>query len=179
MYGTPVKNAPEERQPRSAYKFFENYNIKCLMDELSVADKENAGSANKPTARKCGSPLSHYKHIYKIIHTSTVLRQSPTSAKRQLTHKLSSIVSLDCIENLNSKFDDAEVVDLNLNRKNAGFSEFIDHMRADPGYAAYFAPEPVRSTLTAKHAQLVEAPANKRKSQFYGNIAARLTDLLN
>lgn len=179
MYGTPTKNAHDGRPPRSAYKFFESYNIKCLMNELSVADKENAGSANKLTAKKGASPLSHYKHIYKIIQTSTVLRQSPTSAKRQLAHKLSSIVSLDCTENLNGKFDDAEAFDLNLNRKNAGFSEFIDHMRADPGYAAYFNCEAATTQQNAKQTHMDANPALYSRKQFYGNIATRLIDLLN
>lgn len=179
MYGTPVKNAYEGQPPRSAYKFFESYNIKCLMDELRVADKENVGSANKATAKKTGSPLSHYKHIYKIIQTSTVLRQSPTSAKRQLAHKLSSIVSLDCIENLNAKFDNAEACDSNLNSRNVGFSEFIDYMRADPCYTAYFEPQANTEHDSVPEQQPNVTPTDSRKKQFYGNIATKLTDLLN
>lgn len=178
MYGTPIKLPHDGQPPRSSYKFFENYNFKCLMNDMDPHDKENITSGNKATNKKTNSPMSHYKYIYKIIHTSTVLRQSPTSAKRQLTQKLCSIVSLDCIENLNSKFDSAETMNLNSNHRNVGFSEFIDHMREDSTYAGYFEDVKTVEVIESKKAQQ-ETPAEQCKKRVYNNIVAKLMDLTN
>lgn len=178
MYGTPTKNHANAQ--RSPSKFFESYNLKCLMGEWDRAEKENLTSGNKATGRKQLSPASHYKHIYKIIHTSTVLRASPTSAKKPLGAKLCSIVSLDCIENLNSKFDSAETVNLNSNCRNVGFSEFIEHMREDSVYAGYFETQPAAPVKDAVVAKPNKPRLGERcRKQVYGNMVAKLNDLLN
>ncbi len=81
LYDTPVKFHHERKNIRSSYKFFENYNIKCLMNEIDIHDKENITSNNKATGKKLNTPVSQYKYIYKIIQTSTMIKQSPTSVK--------------------------------------------------------------------------------------------------
>ena len=180
-YGTPIKFTYNNGHGHSSYKFFENYNIKCLMDEMDVNDKENITSGNKPTGKKLNSPMSNYKHIYKILHTSTLLNQSPTSAKRPLPHKLSSIVSLDCIENLNEKFDTAESVNLNSNFESVGFTQFIDHMKKDAFYAEYFVKENENEDQgdTNIEDSVGAHIGNKNKSAMYANIVSKLIDLLN
>lgn len=180
IYDTPIKISHNTHPVRSSYKFFENYNFKCLMNELNVNDKENITSGNKTTGRKMNSPMSQYKYIYKIINTSTVLKQSPCSRRKPLPHKLSSIVSLDCIENLNSKFDSAENMNLNLNCRNVNFTKFIDHMKEDSTYASYF--ENNDSCFETK--VLIETKqstclAKEGKKQVYSNMVSKLTNLLN
>lgn len=183
MYGTPTKQH-NAHPPRSSYKFFENYNIKCLMDErsgahngnnnTSRADKENLTSGNKATARKALSPVSHYKYIYKIIQTSTVLRQSPCSAKRQCAMQLGSIVSLECAEDLNARFKYAESP---KREKTARFGDFLESMRADKTYAGYF--ESAETLISVPTAQEGETRAQACKRRVYGNMVTRLGELLN
>ena len=179
VYGTPIKIIHDHKPVRSSYKFFENYNIKCLMNELDLNDKENITSGNKATGKKMNSPMSNYKYIYKIINTSTVLRQSPTSVKKPLQHKLSSIVSLDCIENLNSKFDSAENENLNSNSENIGFTQFIDHMREDVTYADYFVQDENKRLDSEQDIGNTSYFDEKAKKEIFNNMVTKLRDLLN
>lgn len=177
IYGTPIKLTHDYRLGRSSYKFFENYNIKCLMNDIDLNDKENITSGNKETGRKINSPMSQYKYIYKIIHTSTVLKQSPASAKKLAPQKLCSIVSLDCIENLNSKFDSAE--NSNSNCGNIGFTEFIDHMRGDSTYANYFTQGDAPETKNISELTVDDYFDGEGKKKVFNNIVSKLMHLLN
>ena len=103
-----------------------------------------------------------------------MLRQSPASAKRQAA-KLCSIVSLDCIENLNSKFDGA---DSNSNRRNVGFGEFIEHMRADPSYSGYFASESYNNDAEQMESANGSIGDAGRRG-FQSRLVSRLAHLLN
>ena len=179
IYGTPIKLHHDPRPMRSSYKFFENYNFKCLMDETDPNDKENITSGNKATGRKMNSPMSQYKYLYKIIHTSTVLKQSPASPKKPLPQKLCSIVSLDCIENLNSKFDSAENMNSNSNCGNIGFTDFINHMREDPTYANYFVQDDSQENKNTTDLTIDDYFDDQGKRKVFNNIVSKLMHLLN